>query len=287
MVVYVDVLLVVNFIVNYFLLLASCRTASLAHHRMRMLLSALLGAGASLVIFFPYMGVVPSILYKLLTAAIMVRIAFTYTRFSEYCKQLFMFFAVTFLFGGAMLGVSIGLSPKNMIYYNGIVYFDISAVLLVITTAGSYAMISLFSRIFKANNPSDTLYTVIIEDKHNMVTLKGMMDTGNHLKEPFSDTPVIITDYESVKSILPLHIKDYLLQRETLPADHENPMRMIPYMAVDSGGLLPAFVPYKLYLIQGDIKYAVYDVYVAVAKEKIGSHNYDILLNPDLIKIKL
>ena len=56
MTVYADVLIVVNYIVNLFMLLAARRILGSAAGRGRMSLAALLGAAGSLVIFLPYIG---------------------------------------------------------------------------------------------------------------------------------------------------------------------------------------------------------------------------------------
>lgn len=78
MIVYVDVLIVVNFIVNYFLLLGASSASGRSINRIRIIFSAIFGALSSLIIFFPMLGVFENTLYKLATALIMIRIAYEY-----------------------------------------------------------------------------------------------------------------------------------------------------------------------------------------------------------------
>ena len=76
MTVYADVLIVVNYIVNLFMLLAARRILGSAAGRGRMSLAALLGAAGSLVIFLPYIGFWFQFLYKLFLAVAMAAAAF-------------------------------------------------------------------------------------------------------------------------------------------------------------------------------------------------------------------
>lgn len=66
MTVYADVLVVVNYIVNLLLLLASAKLLGVVICRWRLCAGALVGALGSLVIFLPYVGMWFQILYKIL-----------------------------------------------------------------------------------------------------------------------------------------------------------------------------------------------------------------------------
>lgn len=66
MTVYADVLVVVNYIVNLLLLLASAKLLGVVTCRWRLCAGALVGALGSLVIFLPYVGMWFQALYKIL-----------------------------------------------------------------------------------------------------------------------------------------------------------------------------------------------------------------------------
>lgn len=76
MTVYADVLVVVNYIVNLLLLLASAKLLGVVICRWRLCAGALVGALGSLVIFLPYVGMWFQILYKILLALAMAAAAF-------------------------------------------------------------------------------------------------------------------------------------------------------------------------------------------------------------------
>ena len=75
MTVYADVLVVVNYIVNLLLLLASAKLLGVVTCRWRLCAGALVGALGSLVIFLPYVGMWFQALYKILLALAMAAAA--------------------------------------------------------------------------------------------------------------------------------------------------------------------------------------------------------------------
>ena len=148
MTVYADVLIVVNYIVNLFMLLAARRILGSAAGRGRMSLAALLGAAGSLVIFLPYIGFWFQFLYKLFLAVAMAAAAFGIKPWQKLIKAVFVTFAVSFLFAGLMLALSIVLAPAGMFYYNGVVYFDISALVLIAATGAAYLVLTVLKGCF-------------------------------------------------------------------------------------------------------------------------------------------
>ena len=74
--VYADVLLAVNFLIDYLLLLFCARLSGRRMIRKRLLAGALVGALTSLVIFLPPLSFWPMTLLKAGIAALMVRLAY-------------------------------------------------------------------------------------------------------------------------------------------------------------------------------------------------------------------
>ena len=75
--IYVDVLLGLNLFINYFLLLAVSKFLSWEGKRKRFFLAALIGALYSLTILLPELPDILSLIFKLLIAGVLIRIAFS------------------------------------------------------------------------------------------------------------------------------------------------------------------------------------------------------------------
>ena len=135
--VYADVLLAVNFFINYFLLLSVGRIMRASFSRTRVCLGAAFGAACSLTLFLPPMSFFIGCVIKLSISSAMVLIAFGAKSVAVFERYLLVTCAVTFGFGGAMLALWLTVAPKGMYYRNGTVYFSLSPTFVILY--GHYA----------------------------------------------------------------------------------------------------------------------------------------------------
>lgn len=270
-VIYVDVLLAVNLFVNYFLLLGTARFLSLAFLRRRLLLAAVLGAVYSLIIFLPEINWILSLLIKLLMAVSMVWLAFGRSNMRVFGKTVACFFVVNFGFAGIMFALWQIFSPPGLLMNNGVVYFDLSPLILVGSTLLCYGVLRLLHRFSSRPVPQELYCTVEIDCGEKHVTLRAKVDTGNSLTEPFSHLPVIVAEYAKVEALVG--------SRE--PEAWKLPCRLIPFYAVGSEGVLPAFHPQQV-TVHHSHGIQKKDAYVAVCPDGtlggIGG-----LMNPELL----
>jgi stage II sporulation protein GA (sporulation sigma-E factor processing peptidase) len=222
-------------------------------------------------------------LYKLAVSACMTLAAFPFLGFRTLVRDLFCLFSVSFLFSGIMLAVWIGLGPSKMAVYNGVVYFDVSAVALLGITVVCYPAVTLLSRLLRRRTADFQLCDVTVSNGDNCKTLRALIDNGNNLTEPFSQMPVIVCGREDLRDILPEGLTDAYPDP---PQARRMGFRMIPYHAVGSSGLLPAFTPREIRIrtASGNI-IAPKGCFVAVSRERIGGMQYQAVLNPEIFNI--
>ena len=279
MAVYVDVLLVINYIVNLLLLCCYAKFAGRRLKRRRLVAAALVGAVGSLSIFLPSLGLWFEILYRLALSAVMVLLAAFPRSFRAFCGDWFMFFAASFLFAGAMLALWMFARPHGMIYYNGIVYFDISAAALLMATTAAYFIAVIFWRIARRGRTLRREYKLTLQMNRRVAVLEAIVDTGNDLYEPFSGSPVAVC---RMKALLPLFSEE---ASTAIKANNFEKLtelgiklRFIPYKVVGGGGVMPAFRPDSATL-NSSKSLAVEDIYIAISPDEMQT---DALLHPDL-----
>lgn len=61
-----------------------------------------------------------------------------------------------------MLALSRLLAPAGMIFYNGVVYFDISVLALILSTTAAYLFLLLFERLFAGRVDERRLYEITV-----------------------------------------------------------------------------------------------------------------------------
>lgn len=228
MTVYVDILIILNTIVNYFLLLAVQKITRNHQKRWRILTGAIIGGVSSLLLFVENLGVIMTLL-KILTAVFMTIITFGVKPIKRLIKSIFLLFSMSFLFGGLMFAIYIFFDKDIMIYSNGIVYFDVDLTFIIVCTIISYLVITLISKITDKKAPKSKEKYVTVENAGKTISCTALVDTGNNLREPFSSLPVILLDKELFNKLFT-----------------EEKIRLIPVSTVNGESLIKAFRPTRI-----------------------------------------
>ena len=216
-----------------------------------MVLGGLVGATSSFVIFLPPMNEFLSLIIRLVTAFAVVFATFFPTSRKSFLKAVSAYFLITFCFCGACIAFFMLFSPPVAIR-NGAVYIDISPIMLVGIILACYIIIRIICRVSGRSLASQEICWLVVENNEKSVKLIAKTDTGNMLKEPFSNLPVIVAEREKLEVVLPSEISDYLAKTVSVSdtsCDYVSGIRLVPYNSVGGEGLLPAFKPDSIKII--------------------------------------
>lgn len=284
-VIYVDVLVILNLIITFFLLLATELFTKERGTRWRVFLGSLAGGAYALQVFLPEMGTFMNVLSRVFAGLIITLISFGFKTCRRFLKTSLVFLSVTFLFAGLMIGGWVLFRPAGMVINNSVVYFGISLPVLISATAICYCISLVFSKILMRNKPQMTIFDFILEVDGKSISGRAMLDTGNTLSESFSGYPVVVCTYNFLKDILPEDSHDFFKGditklSECGSAEWQKRQRLVSYSTVAHAGVMPAFRPDKLILKNS----AQTDrVFVAVINyKKHINEGFDMLLGPDL-----
>ena len=286
-VIYIDVLFLVNFFINSALLLISAKILKRTYNPVRLFSGSAAGAVYAVCMFFPKMQFMYSIIAKFIMSLLIVSVSFKHTKLSLYIKTVCMFYFASFTFGGALMAVmyfsGIG-SISGTLMNNGIFYFNLPFGTVIITSLIAYVLISIFCRIYKQGK--STVYKdvcVCIDGKE--AHFRALVDTGNMLSEPISNTPVMVVELEKLKKLLPDNFYD-ILTSDDIPyecslQDIGPRIRLIPFSSLgEENGMLVGFKP-DLVKISGK---SVTNIIVGVYGRSLSNTcEYDALLNPEIL----
>ncbi len=280
--VYVDVLLAVNFFINYFLILSSGKIMHREISRTRVCLSASFGAVTALSIFLPRMGMLTEGIFKLAVSAIMVLIAFKWQSLRVFGRYFLVMCAVTFGFGGTMFALWIMIAPSGMYFRNGVTYFNVSPEFIVVVTILCYTVITVAGKICCSRERHAKRYNITICSNGRATALQVVGDTGNMLSEPFSGYPVIVVKRNSIRRILPQNFEEFTSNSAGLSSLSCLPnCRIIPYSSVGGSGILTAFLPDKIKVTQDGASRELDKCYIAVS-DGLECEEYDGIVNPSI-----
>lgn len=205
-IVYLDVFFMINFIMDYMIILITSRIAKVKKKRIRQLAGAGCGALYSVIVIKPLTNHLFKItLVNILIAAVMVLISFGFTNASVYIKNVFLLFVVSFTMSGIInylyYSTVIGKYVRNVLSGNSNKVVNARKFILVSVLA--YILLSAIVRIiFSVRKDMELYYDVKITFRGKSVVVRGLYDTGNGLTEPVNGKMVHIAEYKILKPLL-------------------------------------------------------------------------------------
>ncbi len=276
MIVYADILIVLNLIVDYLLLKASALLLSARPRTVRLIISSVLGAISSLYIFIPYTSVFFEFLFKILVCSTMSIVAFGYHSFKSFLKSSGILLFITCGYAGIMIAVWYIFKPRGMVINNGIVYFDISPVVLVFSTVAAYLVFILLFKIFSTTAKTAKRCKVKVFANNKQRDLNCILDSGNSVIDIFGKSEIIIAD----KSVLTDLFGDIdISKNEQLSSRY----RIVPCSTVSGNVVLDAYRCDKAKVTVGEKTVVLEKPIVAVSKTKM-SGDYEAVLNPNIFE---
>ncbi|WP_333859070.1 sigma-E processing peptidase SpoIIGA [Clostridium sp.] len=265
MVVFLDLLILINLIVNFFLLYITGRTLKLRINFKRIFLGAFIGSIYTITLIYPCLSVFSTLYFKLIVAMALVYISFGNKGIITDFKILCIFMLYSMLLAGTCM----------FIQYNRYSYADSAMIInfpyqwLFIALMICYITIDrLVIYIKDRRDLASLVYEIDIIFKDGEKKVKAFLDTGNELREPATNLPVVIVEKAIFDSVdLEQFGKFY-----------------IPYRVINgSSGKLLGFKPDIIKINFGkEVKYR--EVIVALCQDKLSQlDDYHALLSRGVI----
>lgn len=154
-VIYLDVLLLVNFLVAYFLLQAAGLLSSQHAAFSRMVCASGIASLSALILFAPELSYPAQILYKILTACAVVGVAFGLQGLRRFVTAVCWYAALNILLAGLCIAVILRTGTPLLQTANLTVYLRISPVVLLLLSAASCGAVWLVLH-FSGSTPQTT-----------------------------------------------------------------------------------------------------------------------------------
>lgn len=239
--IYIDVLIILNIYVNFFLLKATARLTHTPLKTVRCVISSAVGSLFSLTIFLPDTNFLVPLLIKLAAAVIITAMAFGVKDRRQTAKLVLFFYLVNFIFGGIIMLFYLTFKPGFMAFGNTYFYVDFSLLSLVVFTALSYFAVTGVRRLMDRGCDGKGKYTVTIRHSGKTVCVDALADTGNTLVDMFSGKPVIICRSDELRGIVDLPAEPTADNAELLYKTSR--LRFIPYSTIGNTGMIAVFSP--------------------------------------------
>ncbi len=245
MILYLDLLIGLNFIVDLLLLLGTNRLSGFQPGMGRAVIASALGAVYAAGCMIPRLSFLGSSLWRMVFLGIMGMIAFGLNRSAWHRTGIFLLLSM------AMGGIALGLEKTGFF-------------VLILSAGGVW----ILSRIGFAGGVGEKEYIpVTITEGDQTLAVIALKDTGNTLRDPVTGEQVLILGPDAAERLL--HISRDQLTRplETIMEVREKGLRLIPYSTVGNPGGMLLAKKFRNVKAGGKQMQAV----VAFAPERIGS----------------
>lgn len=283
MVVYVDVLVFVNTLVNFLIISLTEKLMKSKTKLWRTVLGAFVSALFSLYIFLPEQNFFIELLMRLSSSIFAVAIAFSFKSFKSFLSHLLCFYGVSFVYSGIIIAICMLFNPNTVAVNNGIVYFDISPLGLITLSFIIYLLIILYKKITKKDNEFAKRCTVVLYFDGITVETVAMVDTGHSLYDPFGGKPVIIVDKSVSNRLFGLNLTEQILK---LSVDEGTALKLkikaILIQTVNGQSVLSAVKIDKAFIVTDKNKNTVESPVLAISNANLGE-DYSAIIPPEFL----
>ncbi|KGP72422.1 sigma-E processing peptidase SpoIIGA [Pontibacillus yanchengensis] len=299
MTIYLDAVWMLNFFLDWMILMLTHSFAKASNHRARLMFGAIVASLlVPLTIFYPT-SLWATPIGKALFSLIIVYTAFGFKNIRLYTRQLLLFYFISFALGGGLFGIYYLLNEQIHVS-NGMVvtyqtgFGDSVSWLFVLV---GFPIIWWFTKqrmdnLVVQQMKYDEMVPITICMHNQINNSRALIDSGNQLVDPITKHPVVICDSTFMKKWFSneewLMLKDVQenMTLEQLPEKWMDKFRIIPYQGVGGTG------NFLLVLKPDWIQLTVQEQELTITRALIGLQfgelspdgSYHCLMHPHLLK---
>ena len=211
MTIYIDIVLIENLLMNYIILFATGVILKIPIKHVRLILASFVGAIYTIIAYISGLKIYSNFFLKLILSVIIIYIAFNPNQLKKLLKYTLMFYLTSFVFGGAAFALIYIVKPQEILENNGLVLNSNSLKVIFISAIIAFIVVIIGFKIVKNKISAKDMYCdlkIKINDKN--IETKAMIDTGNFLKEPITNTPVIVVEHTLLYDCIPKEILNHM-----------------------------------------------------------------------------
>lgn len=295
MTIYIDMVLIENLIMNYIILFTTGLILKLKIQSIRILIASLLGAIYSIIAYTGVLKIYSSFLLKIVLSVLIVYIAFNPQNVRKMWKDLLIFYLTSFVFGGAAFALIYIVKPQDIIMKNGLFLgtYPLKTVMLGAIIAFA-VIIAAFSIVKSRISKKDMFCEIETKINNKIVRTRAIIDTGNMLKEPITNTPVVVVEHTLLYECIPKEILnnleniiggDFEKVPEKIKEKYISKLKLIPFSSLGKqNGMLLGIKPEYIKIIKEEEEEIKKNVIIGIYNKSLTKKGeYRALMGIELI----
>jgi stage II sporulation protein GA (sporulation sigma-E factor processing peptidase) len=283
MIVYADLLFLFNLAIDFVLLLITAWVLRVPVRKWRVGSAAAFGASYVLLVYVPILSEGFHFIGKIIISMIMVWMAFGFERFQRYGRLFVTFYVVNFVAAGGVMAVN-QLLASDVVGPGGVAIPPQISMLFVLGVG--FPVTLVFRQVVQVARHSSLVARQLVSVQmvlaEHCVRCVGLVDTGHHLREPFTGKFVLICELDVWKARFPSEvvaaITDESFDALQLDWRFADRLRLIPYTGISRGTQLMIAIRPDSVTIDGQVQQ---DVLVGFKVEQIHKEKqYQAIVHP-------
>ncbi|MCZ8518782.1 MULTISPECIES: sigma-E processing peptidase SpoIIGA [Paenibacillus] len=297
MVVYIDIIFLLNLLIDGALLWTTAWTRKLSFRWWRLGCSAAIGGSYAVMIFFPQLSFLFTLALKFALSLLMLIVAFGFGGLQHFLRNLGAFYLVNFVAAGGIVGLLYFRQSAGEIL-NGILTvrsWDVTLVLLLFAIPFSMWLCrQVIGALRRKQELGSFLAQVDVHIDGHLTSCTGLIDTGNQLYDPLTKTPVMVMEALQWGEQIPeawlakirkAEVDQLVNSIGTEPFIWQDRLRLVPYRGVNrSTQFMLALKPDRVVItLEGKTMEAM-KVLVGLDGGRLSSDNaYQAIIHPSLV----
>ena len=295
MTIYIDVVFLENLVMNSIILIASGIILKKKLKWIRILLASSLGAIYTIIGYISVLEIYSNLVLKVILSILIIYIAFNPQTVKQLWKDILIFYLTSFVFGGVAFALIYVVKPQEILMKNGLFLgtYPLKTVLLAAIVA-FIVIIAAFAIVKTKFSKKDMFCDVEVELNNKKIRTRAMIDTGNLLKEPITNTPVIVLEHTLLYECVPKEILDNLESilggelvkiSEEIRNEYISRLKLIPFASLGKqNGMLVGIKADSLKIVQDEQEKESKNVIVGIYNKSLTKRGeYRALIGIDLL----
>lgn len=244
--IYLDLVFIINFFVDFILLYGTKIILKKVTSIKRIIIGSLVGTLTTWSLFIS-LSTIELFILKIILSILIIIITFGKKDFKN---TLFFFYVLSIILGGTMYLFNITeIIQNNTVLKNKYLFYTILIILL------TFIIIHIFIKVYKKNRLiTTTKYQIEITINNKKLLLEAILDTGNHLVDPYKKRPIILIDRE-------------------INYNKKRPI-YVPYKALNTTGIIKCILPDKVIINNKEFKNCL----IGLSKDKFSLNGASCIL---------
>lgn len=253
------------------------------------------GAIFTILYYLIQKGLYLNFILKIVLSVVMLYLSFGPKTGKEMLKMLIFFYLISFVFGGAALGVIYMVNSGKVSIQNGMLIGNYTIKTIFIGIVLAFTIVILAFRFGKSKfSKNDLFCNITIQMNGKEIQTKAMLDTGNLLKEPITNIPVVVIEHTLLLEAVPKEILDHIenilggdLEEipENIKNEYMSKLKVIPFTSLGKqNGMLLGLKADGLTMEKVDEIKQVDKVIIGMYNKKLSKkEDYHALLGIDVL----